>query len=102
MSEEIKELITRRRRQVTLHSCIYYRLNDSIISDSTFDQWCNELVELQANYPGIAKTCEMHDKFEGFDGSTGFHLSHDPGWVARAQQMLPKFKEMMRNGNSTP
>ncbi len=75
--EQVKELITRRRRQVLVHSHIYYRLNDSIISDSLFDKWAKELAELQETHPEISKTCKYAKEFEDFDGSTGFHLKTD-------------------------
>lgn len=71
---DIKELINRRRRQILVHSCIYYRYNTSIITDKQFDTWARELVALQQTYPTLAAECVHHDAFADFDGSTGFHL----------------------------
>jgi hypothetical protein len=70
----IEELINRRRRQILVHSFLYYKLNQSIISDHTFDKWCAELVELQEKYPEIADKCVYAEEFKGFDGSSGFDL----------------------------
>ena len=36
--EDIKILIKRRRLQLIVHSCIYYRLNDNLISDAKLHQ----------------------------------------------------------------
>ena len=37
--ETIRELIHRRRRQVLVHSILYYRLGKPLISDRQFDRW---------------------------------------------------------------
>ncbi|MBX0320256.1 DNA ligase LigA-related protein [Shouchella clausii] len=72
--DEIKELINRRRRQIMIHSCIYYAMDKSIISDHTYDQWCKELAELQAKYPETAAKCVYAKEFQTFDGSSGYDL----------------------------
>ena len=51
MNDAIVSLIERRRRQLLVHSYIYYELNDSIISDDTWSKWAVELEELQRKYP---------------------------------------------------
>jgi NAD-dependent DNA ligase len=71
---QIKELINRRRRQLTVHSFLYYQLDTNIISDHTFDIWAKELSDLQHKYPDIAKECIYADEFKDFDGSSGFDL----------------------------
>ena len=52
--EDIKILIKRRRLQLIVHSCIYYRLNDNLISDATYDKWARELAKLHQKY-GVIK-----------------------------------------------
>lgn len=84
----IIELIERRRRQIAVHSELYYRMNESIISDHTFDQWCKELVELQLRHPHVARAAALYDKFKDFDGSTGFHLTGDPWVLSKAMNLL--------------
>jgi len=88
-AKSIEELINRRRRQVLVHSFLYYRMNTSIVSDAQYDQWARELAELQARHPEVAKRCAYADAFEDFSESvTGFNLPlHDP-WVAKGQQIL--------------
>ena len=86
---DIHELINRRRYQILVHSCIYYRFNENIITDHTYDKWCKELAELQIKYPKESSECMYANEFKDFDGSTGFHLPmHQPNIVSRAQALL--------------
>ncbi len=65
-SEEIKELILRRRRQILINSCIYYRFGQSVITDEQFDKWAYELVDLQNKYPKLTVECgEFNDELQG-------------------------------------
>lgn len=94
MPDEIAAKINRRRRQILVHSIIYYRLGDSIISDFKWAEWANELHDLQEQYPGIAKNCIFAEAFEGFDASTGFHLPlGDPHYHAVARWLLAYSKQ---------
>ena len=87
--EEIKSLITRRRLQVLVHSVIYYRLNESIISDAQWSAWALELENLQKAYPGIAAQCPYAGDFKGFDHSSGFDLPlHDSWAINKAMQLI--------------
>jgi predicted RNA methylase len=90
MKKKIKELIRRRRRQILVHSCIYYRFGTSIVEDSTFDEWAYELVELQKNNPEISKSTLLYDEFKDFDGSTGFDLPTGEPWVVDKAYRLIK------------
>lgn len=69
-----EELINRRRRQMHVHSTIYYYLNTSIIDDATFDKWAVELANLQKQYPQFKHTGYMHTVFADWTGDTGMHL----------------------------
>lgn len=94
--EKAKELINRKRRQILIHSCIYYRMNTNIIPDSTWDKWAGELERLQNKYPKIAKECDWHEAFRNFNASTGFNLPLGNSWVrSKARQLLnnPFIKE---------
>lgn len=87
--EQLTELINRRRRQILVHSVIYYKFDDNIISDYTWSQWAKELDELQRKYPQIAANCVLADEYKNFDPSTGFNLPLDDPWaVRRAQHLL--------------
>lgn len=71
---EAKELIKKRRDQILIHSCIYYELNESLITDNQWATWAKELVKLQTKYPDIAKNLPWAKAFENFDASTGYNL----------------------------
>nr|BDD45044.1 hypothetical protein 32 [Bacillaceae bacterium] len=100
--EAVAELITRRRRQILVHSCLYYRLNDNVIDDHTYDLWSKELAELQQQYPDIAAQCERHEDFKDFDGSSGFDLPiHEPDVLNsayRLQRAVKAIKEKQQGG----
>ena len=87
--DKIAELIERRRRQILVHSVIYYKLNQSIISDRQWSIWAKELQELQAEYPDISAKVWGADAFENFDCSSGFDLPLDDPWaVHKANHLL--------------
>ena len=87
--EEIKELISRRRRQILVHSIIYYKLDDNIISDSTWAKWALELENLQKDYPEIADKCPYAEAYKNFDHSTGYNLPlDDPGALNTARHLI--------------
>lgn len=93
-NEHIAELINRRRRQILVHSIIYYRMNENIISDAKWSEWAFELAELQRKYPEIAKNCFRAEEFKNFDGSSGFNLPLDDAWaVNKARQLLRMEKQ---------
>lgn len=95
MDRSIAEIIKQRRIQMLIHSCIYYRLNDSIIDDYTFDRWAKELAQLQNDYPEIARQVEWHEAFESWDGSTGFHLPIEHPWViGHAEYLLRTYERV--------
>jgi len=93
---EIYNLIDRRRRQVYVHSCIYYRFNTSSIEDHVWDKWARELVQLQKDYPDIARTVPFADIFDGFDGSSGFNLPLDDSWVISKALELIRLHEIFK------
>lgn len=54
LPDDVKSLIRRRRLQVIVHSCIYYRLNNNLIPDYQYDSWGKELARLHKKY-GVVK-----------------------------------------------
>lgn len=88
--EEIRSLILRRRLQILVHSYIYYRLATSLVSDQQWQEWANELVVLQRDYPQICERVDYHETFKGFDGTTGFNLCEERGIgvVNKAKQLV--------------
>lgn len=86
---DIRAKINQRRRQILVHSIIYYVMNDSIVSDEDWSRWALELEDLQNKYPEIAKDCVYSDAFSDFDRSTGCNLPlNDPWGNYKAIQLL--------------
>lgn len=72
--QTIQEKIKQRRRQMLVHSYIYYGLNENIIDDSTWSRWAKELQELQEKYPKESAEVEYYEDFKDWDGSSGAFL----------------------------
>lgn len=87
---EVADLILRRRMQMLVHSYIYYKLDTNIISDKSFDRLGRELVQLQADYPEIAKQVEYADAFKDWDASTGFNLPVNEQIIRIAHRLTHK------------
>jgi NAD-dependent DNA ligase len=92
--EQIKELINRRRRQILVHSCLYYRFNTTLVSDEQYDAWARELMQLQKQHSDIANECIEPEAFKKFSETTsGFNLPLY-GWVqAMAEHLLRIHKQ---------
>lgn len=100
-ADEIRALILKRRLQILVHSCIYYHYNSSLVSDSQWQKWADELVVLQKKYPYIAKRVDYHKSFRNFDASTGFDLPITNQEILRkAKQLLGKREKDERRKNS--
>ena len=88
MNQKISDLIQRRRLQLLVHSCIYYELDQNIISDKQWDEWARELVQLQKEYPEESKEVIWYDAFKDWDASTGAFLPIKDEWVVRKSKQL--------------
>jgi len=79
---EIKSLIKRRRLQMLVHSCIYYELDDNIISDDLWQEWADELADLINKYPDLNRKIDQFDQyFAEWTGASGSFLPHLDPWV---------------------
>lgn len=87
---KIAQKIRQRRRQIIVHSILYYRFDTPIISDFVFDKWCNELIQLQCKYPKISKRIELYDDFKNFSHASGFNLKslNNPIFISIARRLL--------------
>lgn len=70
--QTVTEKIKQRRAQILVHSCIYYQLDDAIITDHQWQAWANELRDLQ-NLFG-SKIGYFDEDFLGWGGASGFGL----------------------------
>ena len=87
MTQTIEEKIRQRRRQMLVHSYLYYEKNVNIVSDSTWSRWAVELAELQREYPKQAKQVEFAEEFEDWDGSTGAFLKFGESTITVANRL---------------
>lgn len=95
LNEDIVCIIRRRWLQIWVHSFIYYKMGTSIISDTIWDKWAKELVDLKAKYPNEAKSIKHYDIFADFDGSTGFIIASKatPKLIKKAKQLVEYYRE---------
>ena len=95
LNEDIVCLIKRIWLQIWVHSFIYYKMGTSIISDTMWDKWAKELVDLKAKYPNEAKQIKHYDIFADFDGSTGFIIASKatPNLIKKAKQLVEYYRE---------
>ena len=92
----VADLITQRRKQVLIHSIIYYRFGENIISDQQWDKWARELCELQKEYPDVAESCFLAREFENFDPCSGYYLPLELPWAVEKAKWLVEY-ERRRN-----
>lgn len=91
---DIKARIRQRRAQMLVHSCIYYELNDSVVSDDQWQKWADELERLQREHPEFTKIGFFDWEFRDWTGATGAHLNHREPWVlAKAKYVLETFNK---------
>lgn len=88
MIQTIKEKIKQRRRQMLVHSYIYYELDDNIISDAQWAKWAKELEQLQKDYPKESAEVEEYEQFKDWDGSSGAFLNFSDAIKTVAKNLL--------------
>ena len=103
--EEIKELIKRRRRQILVHSCIYYRMGNNIISDYFYDMISKELGKLQVKHPDLSQQVEdYYEHFKDYDAecTSGYQLPiSDLNVIRKAQQLLDYHEKLQNRQNNS-
>lgn len=93
LDDSVTKLITKRRRQIVIHSCIYYIYGKALITDKQFDNWAYELADFQKKYPENAKAADWAYEFKTFDGTTGYDLPILGAWVLGKSEMLIDYAE---------
>jgi len=95
-AKEIESLIRRRRAQMLIHSCIYYELDESVISDHVWQGWADELTQLQTGYPEHCKIGFFDFEFRDWTGATGNHLPLRDPWVSSKARYILDITPVLR------
>lgn len=80
------EVVKRLRRNMLVHSYLYYELDRPIISDHDWQVKADTLATVQKKY-GV-KFGFYDDQFVDWDGSTGMHLQFDDWTKKTAKRLL--------------
>lgn len=94
---EVRVLIKRRRAQMLIHSCIYYELDNSIISDNQWQEWADHLERLQTENPDCCKIGFFDFEFRDWTGATGNHLPLRDPWVISKARYIIDVDNKMKN-----
>lgn len=92
MDNDIRARIDRRRRQILVHSYIYYELDENVVDDETWSRWALELEQLQRDYPEESAAAVYFEDFKDFDHSTGAGLNYFKNEIIGAAQMVLRYK----------
>jgi len=88
-NQTVKEKIRQRRSQMLVHSCLYYEMDESIVSDDKWQQWANELALLQDENPNDCNIDFYDKEFEDWTGASGAFLPlNDPKVRSKAAYIL--------------
>ncbi len=82
--QTLEEKIKQRRSQMLIHSYRYYVLDYPVITDEKWQDWADELVELQKRKLKIGF---YDDAFADWTGATGMHLPFDK-WIKNKVKYL--------------
>ena len=96
--QKIFERIKQRRSQMLVHSCLYYQLDTSIVTDGQWQEWADELTQLQKDHPKLCEGMGWYDEyFRDWSGATGMHLPHRDPWVLKTATYLKENQEKTTN-----
>ncbi|SRR5574344_942495 len=93
MAITVKDRIKQLRRQMIVHSCLYYRLNTNLISDFDYDSRAKELAFLHKKFPQYMKIGVYDEYFTDWVAGeattySGFKLPiNDPQIIAIAERL---------------
>lgn len=84
--QTLSEKIKQRRIQMLVHSYLYYELDHNVVSDHKWQEWADELVELQKRKDTIGFYDEA---FKDWTGASGAFLPFDD-WVKKRAEKIKK------------
>ena len=87
-SDKIKSKIRQRRAQMLVHSCLYYEMDTTTVSDDVWQKWADELTKLQNEHPDCCNISFYDKEFEDWTGDSGAFL---PVRTKRVREMTLRF-----------
>ena len=100
--QTIAERIRQRRRQMLVHSYLYYEKDVNIVSDAKWSQWAMELVQLQKDYPKESSEVEYAEMFADWDGSSGAFLKFGDDIKSCAERLYESVQKPIIKSKSKP
>jgi hypothetical protein len=88
--QTLSEKIRQRRIQMLVHSYLYYEMDENVVDDHKWQQWADELVELQKQKMDIGF---YDDAFRDWTGASGAFLPFDK-WVKERAEKLLQLKQI--------
>jgi hypothetical protein len=96
MDRRALEAIMRRRRQMLVHSYLYYGRDTNIIDDRTWTKWAQQLARLQQKY---GWRINFYDRwFKDWNGSSGYHLPTNAGVDHNVVRVAERLLEYHQSG----
>ena len=97
------EMLNRLARRFLVHSYLYYRLNESLISDQQFDEISQKLSEDPASdYANVNLIFKEHPGSASSSEASGYSISHYPAEIVSSALHLLyqyQFKNVMSFSN---
>ena len=92
--QSVREKIKQFRHQMLVHSYIYYKLDDEVISDHEWQDRANQLRDIQKEYG--EKIGFYDEAFKDWTGVTGCDLPQDD-WIRGKARWLLDYENSIRS-----
>lgn len=94
MNNNVEEFVRRKEQQFLIHSFLYYKLDEAIIIDTTYDNICSELMSYKFSpflkYPNL---------IEGLGASgSGYYLQDYPAEIKSKALLLLYWHKRAKGG----
>lgn len=89
------ETLYRYQRNFLVHSFLYYRLNENIISDEEYDRRCKKLIDIMYRFPELTSNSPYYTLCEPVKeiGSGYYITEYPPQIISRAFHLLYNIKK---------
>ncbi|WP_409271661.1 DNA ligase LigA-related protein [Neobacillus sp. SCS-31] len=89
------ETLHRYQRSFLIHSFLYYKLDESIISDKDYDKRCSVMNGIMQSYPDLAEISDYYELCKpcAETGSGYYIMNYPPETIERAFQLLFRIKK---------